>query len=742
MNTSNPVVNPPEIRVLLLIFGLPLPSKLTYMRVIFFLSCLLWLPLRSSAQLSTTDSLRQVLDTAQNIPHQINTLTALCFQLRHQQPDSAIAYGRQALDLALLHDLPYEQAYALSRLGLLSTIKGNFEQAQKELQESLGLFTMLGDSIKMSDAYQGLGNVYRRSGQLAKALEAHLSCKKIREEHGGSAQIIGWACHNIGTVFLATKEWDEALTYFEKALQHYDGLDNYYDQATTLNNVFVVHYKQGNYEAALSYIERSRAIFEEQGQLLREGTTLINIGELLTKLKRPAEAQEKIEMAVRLFQQMKDSTYLPMAINTLGYLHHDQGRHLKALEYFQRGLALAQAKGDIHSMMEVHESLADELSELNRHEEALSHFKAYAEWKDSLDILASKKELNAIKAELELTQIEQENERLRLDQDRINQERKWLILGLVLFLLTAIIGSFAWINRRRAFARLQVQKEEIEQLLAEKDKLFEKLQNAQLQLIQSEKMASIGQLTAGVAHELNNPIGFVSANAVALQQDVQDLQEFLKVAKVFNTDPSNEHRQQLLDTYQRMDIGFLDQEIQSLIESIIRGASRTRDIVTSLRTFSRNTTEVFALSDIHEGLESTLTILNSAMGNRIELIRDYGQVPPIRCQITKLNQVFLNLINNAIQAIEREGKIQIQTRQIDEQVRIRICDTGKGMPESIRKRIFEPFFTTKEIGAGTGLGLSISYGIIEQHQGTIHARSREGKGTTLEIWLPIGDDRD
>lgn len=696
----------------------------------------------SHAQLSTTDSLRQVLDTAQYIPHKISTLTSLCFQLRHQHPDSAVAYGQQALALALQHKLPYEQAYALSRLGLLSTTKGNFEQAEKELNESLSIFATLGDSIKMSDAYQGLGNVYRRSGQLAKALEAHLTCKKIREERGGSAQIIGWACHNIGTVFLGTQEWDRALTYFEQALRHYKGLDNYYDQATTLNNVFVVHYRQGNYEKALQYIERARAIFEKQKQYMREGTSLINIGELLTNLKRPAEAQKKLERAVQLFEQMKDSTYLPMAIHTLGYLHHEQGRHQKALDYFQSGLALAVAKNDIHGMMEVHESLADELAELNRHEEALVHFKAFTQWKDSLDVLASKEELNAIKAELELTQVEQENERLRLDQNRISRERRWLIIGLILFLLIAIIGGFAWINRRRAFARLQHQKEEIEQLLAEKDRLYEKLKNAQLQLIQSEKMASIGQLTAGVAHELNNPIGFVSANAVALQQDVKDLQQFLSVAKVFNTNPSTENRQQLLDTYKQMDIGFLDQEIQSLIESIIRGASRTRDIVTSLRTFSRNTTEVFALSDIHEGLESTLTILNSAMGNRIELIRDYGEISPVRCQITKLNQVFLNLINNAIQAIDGEGKIQIQTRQIDEQVRIRICDTGKGMSESVRKRIFEPFFTTKEIGAGTGLGLSISYGIIEQHQGTINARSREGKGTTLEIWLPIGDDRD
>lgn len=712
------------------------------MRVLIYLICFLWLPSLGQAQLSPTDSMRLILDTAQQINTQASAMTRLSFLLRHQQPDSARQFAQQALELSLKHSLPHHQAMALSRLGLLSTIKGNFAQAQIELKESLTIFSQLGDSIKMSDAYQGLGNAYRRSGQLAKALDAHLMCKQIREEINSSPQLIGWACHNIGTVFLATEEWDRALRYFERALDHYEGLDNYYDQATTLNNVFVVHYKQENYEAALQYIERARAIFQQQGQIIREGTTLINIGELLTKLKRPIEAQKKLERAVLLLEQTKDSTYLPMAINSLGYLLHDQGKHQDALRYFQRGLSLVKAKNDIHGMMEVHQSLAEELSEVNRHEEALVHFQAYAQWKDSLDILASRKELNAIKAQLEMAQVEQENDKLKLDQVRIARERKWLILGLVLFLFSAIIGIFAWINRRRAFDRLQGQKEEIEHLFAEKDRLYQELKNAQLQLIQSEKMASIGQLTAGVAHELNNPIGFVSANAVALQQDMKDLQQFLNVAKDFKEDPSPENSQRLLQTYHDIDIGFLDQEIQSLIESIIRGASRTRDIVTSLRTFSRNTTEVFAMSDVHEGLESTLTILNSAMGNQIELIRDYGELPPIRCQITKLNQVFLNLINNAIQAIKGEGKIQIQTRQIDDQIRIRICDTGKGMSEIIRKRIFEPFFTTKEIGDGTGLGLSISYGIIEQHKGTIDARSREGKGTTLEIWLPIGDDRD
>lgn len=712
------------------------------MRVYLYLFYLLWLPISSQAQLSSIDSLRQVIDTTQQIDQRVAALTALAFELRHQQADSAIQFGQQALQLAVQHQLKHHQAMALSRLGLLSTVKGNFERAQQEFEESLTLFTALGDSIKMADAYQGLGNVFRRTGQLAKSLEAHLTCKKIREERNGSPKIIGWACHNIGSVFLATKDWEEALNYFELALDHYEGLDNFYDQANTLNNIFVVHYHQGNFEEALQYIEKARAIFRTQGQTLREGTSLINIGELLIQLKRPVEAQRKLEQAVQIFQQTKDSTYLSMAVYTLGHLLHDQGKPQEALAYFQQGLQIAEAKADLNMMVEGHRTIAEELSELKRHQEALVHFKAATQWQDSLDILASREELNAMKAQLEMTQVEQENEKLKLEQRRIARERKWLILGLLLFLGSAIIGSLALINRRRAFVRLQHQKEEIEQLLQEKDKLYQELKNAQLQLIQSEKMASIGQLTAGVAHELNNPIGFVSANAVALQQDVQDLQQFLRVVKNYQENPTADNSEKILHTYQELDIAFLDEEIQALIESIIRGASRTRDIVTSLRTFSRNTTEVFALSDIHEGLESTLTILNSAIGNKIELIRDYGEVPPIRCQITKLNQVFLNLINNAIQAIDEYGKIQIQTRQIGEQVRIRICDTGKGMSERVKKRIFEPFFTTKEIGDGTGLGLSISYGIIEQHEGTIEARSQEGKGTTLEIWLPIGDDRD
>ena len=186
-----------------------------------------------------------------------------------------------------------------------------------------------------------------------------------------------------------------------------------------------------------------------------------------------------------------------------------------------------------------------------------------------------------------------------------------------------------------------------------------------------------------------------------------------------------------------MDTEFLKEEILQLVESIERGTIRTKIIVNGLRTFSRNNQDEFVKADIHEGLDSTLTILNSKLKNRIKVHKDFGDLPLINCQFDRLNQVFMNIISNAIQAIEGEGHIYIRTRHNNEGVTVAIRDTGSGMSEEVKKRIFEPFYTTKEIGEGTGLGLSISYGIIEQHKGSIDVHSEPGKGTEFLLFLPI-----
>lgn len=266
------------------------------------------------------------------------------------------------------------------------------------------------------------------------------------------------------------------------------------------------------------------------------------------------------------------------------------------------------------------------------------------------------------------------------------------------------------------------------------------LKSAQSQLVDAEKMASLGQLTAGIAHEINNPINFVTSNIEPLRTDMNDILGILSQYKELAKDDTK--FDPVRDAESKIDLPYSIQEIESLLSGIQEGAQRTSQIVNSLKTFSRMDEDTLKDSDINDGLISTLTILRSEIGG-ISLETDYGNLPQVECYPGKLNQVFMNLLDNAIYAVKEahgdsdKGLIRVTTEQANDHVQITISDNGKGMSEEVKNRIFEPFFTTKDVGKGTGLGLSISYSIIENHHGTILVTSTPGKGTTFTISIPI-----
>jgi two-component system, NtrC family, sensor kinase len=285
--------------------------------------------------------------------------------------------------------------------------------------------------------------------------------------------------------------------------------------------------------------------------------------------------------------------------------------------------------------------------------------------------------------------------------------------------------------RRKAYEKLHTEQQQTKQLLVEKEQLLHDLNNTQVHLIQSEKMASLGLLTAGVAHEINNPIGFINASVSALKMDFAELNPIRK--QILDLQHSNN-----LPALQRLNAEYLFEEMADLMTSIEKGTQRSAEIVAGLRMFSRDTGDSFVPSDLHEGIDSTLTILNSKVREEgITVHKAYGALPLIPCQFSKLNQVFLNLLDNAIQAVGKQGEVSVKTWCDDHWAYVQIRDTGVGMDEATLKRVFEPFFTTKEIGKGTGLGLSISYAIIQQHQGRIEVQSQQGQGTSFTILLPL-----
>lgn len=264
----------------------------------------------------------------------------------------------------------------------------------------------------------------------------------------------------------------------------------------------------------------------------------------------------------------------------------------------------------------------------------------------------------------------------------------------------------------------------------------QRLKEAQSQLLQSEKMASIGQLAAGVAHEINNPVGYVYSNLGSLDMYLGDLMRLIEAGEALAAGTGSA---EAFDTVRReIDLDFLREDILMLMRESREGLDRVKKIVQDLKDFSRvDQSEEWQWANLQDGLDSTLNIVNNEIKYKATVERRYATLPPIECLPSQLNQVFMNLLVNAAQAIPDHGTITVETGAGEEEVWVAVSDTGCGIPEAIRTRIFEPFFTTKPVGKGTGLGLSLSYSIVQKHGGRIEVDSRPGEGTTFRVSLPV-----
>ncbi|PLX50867.1 MAG: hypothetical protein C0613_02205 [Desulfobulbaceae bacterium] len=269
----------------------------------------------------------------------------------------------------------------------------------------------------------------------------------------------------------------------------------------------------------------------------------------------------------------------------------------------------------------------------------------------------------------------------------------------------------------------------------ELEEALHELKSTQSQMLQYEKMASVGQLAAGVAHEINNPTGFVASNLSSLKKYVQRITDFLALLQ--EAVPA-EQKQEIEELRHKMKINQINEDIHDLIAESMEGTERIKKIVMSLKNFSRQDQEEYGPADINECLESTLVVVWNELKYKATVNRQYGELPTTKCYAQQLNQVFMNLLINGAQAIDQQGEITITTWAADNRIFVAVADTGCGMDQETVAHIFDPFFTTKEKGKGTGLGLSIAYDIIsKKHHGTINVQSRPGQGTTFTLAIPV-----
>ena len=297
--------------------------------------------------------------------------------------------------------------------------------------------------------------------------------------------------------------------------------------------------------------------------------------------------------------------------------------------------------------------------------------------------------------------------------------------------LGRLIGGF---EARIAELTRELERERL--LMAE---LVARVERTQSQLLQSEKMAAIGQLAAGVAHEINNPVGFVGSNLGSLASYVDRLFALLAAYEQLEQalPPDHPARAAIAEARDAAEVDYLREDIPDLLRESADGLSRVKHIVNDLKDFSRSDAGEWQETDLNRGLESTLNVVWNEIKYKAQVVREFGELPKVRCIPAQINQVFMNLLVNAAQAIENSGTITLRSGASDDEVWIEIIDTGKGMSSEVQARIFEPFFTTKPAGKGTGLGLSISSDIVKRHKGVLEVFSQPGEGTRFRIVLPL-----
>jgi two-component system, NtrC family, sensor kinase len=293
------------------------------------------------------------------------------------------------------------------------------------------------------------------------------------------------------------------------------------------------------------------------------------------------------------------------------------------------------------------------------------------------------------------------------------------------------------LERQRLLLAAKQYKIDLEERNAELAARKTELESLQVQMVQNAKMASLGRLAAGVAHELNNPVGFIYSNLDLLQQDLETISKLLTFYE--NAELPAPVREQAEQIKSENGTAFAFEDCDALISDCKEGAERITAIVQNLRTFSRLDEAAIKRINIHDGIDSTIRLLSRYFGaGHVQLIRNYGEIPEIEAYAGQLNQVWMNILANAAQALPASGgSVTISTGLLEGRVVVEISDTGKGISQPDLERIFDPFYTTKPLGEGTGLGLSISFGIVQKHQGSIRVRSTVGVGTTFAITLPV-----
>jgi signal transduction histidine kinase len=646
-----------------------------------------------------------------------------------------------------------EKVSDTSRIGILKDLcwenrYSNPAEAMRYGLEALALVKQLEQDELAANIYNYLGIIQRNIGDHASALEYFFNAQQIAEEQQLAADL-AYSYNNIGDIYNLEENYHKALQYELRALNIFEGLGDSLGVSYCCHQIALVYNNLEDFTSALKYDTRAMNLRELAGNKAGVAYSWMSIGQTYLKLDNKVESLESLNKSSHIFTELKDSFGLSLCFHNIGLYYKLSGEIDSATIYFNEALKIGQETDSPIRIRNATQELSDLYAGQNRFKEAYQMYTLYKETYDSLY-----HEENLVK----ITQMVMRNEYdqrelLQLAKiERQKQFRNYLILSFGLILILVVVIFNRYYIKRKANIGLQQKNKEIENQRDKLEGLFGSLRikndelnrtlndltQAQMQLVQSEKMASLGQLTAGVAHELNNPLNFITSSINPLQRNIEDLLHLLsEYDSIVENKNLTEEFSEVIKVKEDLEYTFLVNETKDLLKGVTEGASRSEHIIKDLRTFSRMDENEFKSFNIHEGIESTLLLLNNKMKDRITIHRNFGNIQHVECLPGRLNQVFMNILNNSILAIENKGDIFVETSGFEDMARISIRDNGKGMPKEVLDHIFEPFYTTRVVGEGTGLGLSISYSIIEEHHGTIEVLSDPGLGSEFIITLPF-----
>lgn len=691
----------------------------------------------SLAQSTKADSLSKVLSSLEEDTAKVSTYVDLGLELMGSDVASALGYLDQAIDLGTKLGYKEGLAKAHNAKGRTYAQQGDFHEAILSFQEALVFFRETGDKTGEANILSNLGSIYYLLGNNSKALELHFESLKISEQVDNKLRI-GTSYNNIGTVYSKNRSTSkEALTYFKRSLAVFQNIGLESGEAIAAMNIGEVYFLDSNYDSAI--------YFHQLALELCDGTLdatfpLTQLGEINSELGKFREAHGYHERALKISEDSDAKFELTQSLIGLAKTQIKQKDFGGAIRSFDQAKLLAISLDAKSELVDVYQNLAETQAQIGNYKAAYENEISAKSVKEEIAKSSTEQRIQQIQFEYELDKKEAEIELLQKDTELKNAavfNQRIIIFaslgGLAMFVVISISLFRNNLSKQKANRLLQIQKEEIRTQRENVVNAYDQLKSTQAQLIQAEKMASLGELTAGIAHEIQNPLNFVKNFSEVSEELVDEMKEELEKGAYDEAKA-------------------LGDELKQNLTRIMLHGKRADAIVKGMLEHSRTNQSDKTPTDINALVEEFVRLSyhglrakDKSFNADFKLDLDPA-LPKAEVVAGDLGRVILNLVNNAFYAVNEKAKsgsegfrpeVRIGSRRVGSGVEISIQDNGTGIPDSIKDKIFQPFFTTKPTGSGTGLGLSLSYDIVKAHGGELLVDSEKGKGSTFYLRIPF-----